>query len=133
MAVTNGKHPPFTPEETHKYGKMGGIASGKVRNRKKTIAQKLAWTLEQRVTDKKQLDMIERAGIPISGKPTYKDFLIASTLMKSIKNGRVDDMMKVAQFIGEDYGSTVPGEEIRDDELSASLRELAEDLQSDDQ
>ena len=57
--------------------------------------------LQQKVTDAKQLEIIKKSGITKAKNPTYMDFLIASVIMKSIKKGSVDDILKYQQIIGE--------------------------------
>lgn len=102
MAGIDNLRPPFTPEEARKLGKKGGVNSAKSKRRKKTIAETMDRLLNETVKDPKQLAIVEKSGMPISGNPTYKDFLVASVIIKSIKNGRVDDLQKMMEIIGEE-------------------------------
>ena len=88
-------------EEAREKGRKGGIKSGQVRRQKKTIAATVEKLLDSKVTDPKQLEIIKKSGFPLTGKPTYRDFLVASTLMQTIKRGRAEDLLKLQQVIGE--------------------------------
>ncbi len=101
MANEQNLRPPFTPSQAREYGKKGNIASQASKRRKKTIAETLDKLLNEKITDPKQLAVIKKSGMPLSKAPTYKDFLVASTIMKSIKRGSVDDLEKLAAMIGE--------------------------------
>lgn len=122
--------PPFSPNEAREYGRRGGIASAESRRQKKTFAETLDRLLETPVTDKAQLEIIRKTGIPINGEPTYKDFITATTLFKAIKRGSVDDLSKLIDILGESNG-VLPADDPHEDALSRSLREMAEELESD--
>lgn len=93
--------PPYTPKEARSYGAKGGQKSGESKRRKKTISATLDKLLSEPVKDAKQLDVIAKSGMPVGARPTYKDFLVASVIMKSIKRGNVDDLSKIIDIIGE--------------------------------
>ena len=93
--------PPYTPKEARSYGAKGGQKSGESKRRKKTISATLDKLLSEPVKDDKQLDVIAKSGMPVGARPTYKDFLVASVIMKSIKRGNVDDLSKIIDIIGE--------------------------------
>jgi len=116
-------------EEARKNGHKGGVSSGKTRREKKTIASTTKSTLYKLVKDPKQLEIIRKSGLHITGKPTYLDFLVASVVMKSISRGRVDDLLKLMEVIGEKANDDIAVDEKQDDALSASLRELAAELE----
>ena len=101
MAGEENLRPVQTKEEARERGRRGGIKSGQVRRQRKTIAETLDKLLNEKITDPKQLAVIKKSGMPLSKAPTYKDFLVASTIMKSIKRGSVDDLEKLAAMIGE--------------------------------
>ena len=101
MAGEENLRPVHTKEEARERGRNGGIKSGQVRRQKKTIAATVEKLLDSKVTDPKQLEIIKKSGFPLTGKPTYRDFLVASTLMQTIKRGKVDDLLKLQQVIGE--------------------------------
>ena len=122
--------PPYTPKEARSYGAKGGQKSGESKRRKKTISATLDKLLSEPVKDAKQLDVIAKSGMPVGARPTYKDFLVASVIMKSIKRGNVDDLSKIIDIIGESSG-VVLNDGNNEDALSRSLKEMAEDLTSD--
>ena len=131
LANEQNLRPPFTPKQAREYGRKGGIASQAARRKKKTIAETVSGLLNEPIKDKSQLNVIKSSGMPIPAKPTYKDFLVASVIMKSIKRGTVDDLSKLMAIIGETAGG-VPVDAVRDDALSKSLKELGKELESDD-
>lgn len=106
MANEQNLRPPFTPNEAREFGSRGGKKSAQVRNEKKTFAAMTKKILNTKVTDPKQLGIIQKSGMPVPKNPTYKDFLIASTIMKAIRKGSPDDIMKFMNIIGEN----LPGE-----------------------
>ena len=101
MANEQNLRPPFTPEEAREYGRKGAAKAAELRAQKKTFAAMTKKALQQKVTDAKQLEIIKKSGITKAKNPTYMDFLIASVIMKSIKKGSVDDILKYQQIIGE--------------------------------
>lgn len=110
MAGEENLRPVQSKEEARQRGRNGGIKSGQVRRQKKTIAATVEKLLDSKVTDPKQLEIIKKSGFPLTGKPTYKDFLVASTLMQTIKSGKVDDLLKLQQVIGERIEQTETSE-----------------------
>ena len=123
MAGKDNLRPVHTKEEARERGRNGGIKSGQSKRRKKTIAETVDRLLNEKVTDEKQLAIIARSGMAIKGKPTYKDFLVASTIMKSIKRGSVDDLMKLSEFIGE---------KTKDDRREGMLADLIDGLKDEE-
>lgn len=101
MANEKNLRPPYSPNEARSFGAKGGKKSGESKRRKKTIAETIDKLLNEKIKDQRQLAIIEKSGMPINGTPTYKDFLVASVIMKSIKRGSVDDLEKLACMIGE--------------------------------
>ncbi len=130
MANEQNLRPPFTPNEAREYGKKGNVASQAAKKRKKTIAETVEKILNEPIRDEKQLNLIKKSGMPTPARPTYKDFLVASVIMKSIKRGMVDDLSKLMAIVGETAGA-LPLDEIAEDSLSRSLRELGKELESD--
>ena len=63
--------------------------------------RKICARFRPRKKQESALAVIKKSGMPLSKAPTYKDFLVASTIMKSIKRGSVDDLEKLAAMIGE--------------------------------
>lgn len=101
MANEQNLRPPFTPEEAREMGKKGAEASARARRRKKSMAETLRQVLNEQVKDEKQLTIIAKSGMPVPKKPTYRDFLVASVLIKSIKRGQIDDLTKIMGIVGE--------------------------------
>lgn len=101
MTNEQNLRPPFTPEEAREFGKKGAAASAKARRKKKSIAETVEKVLNTKVTDKKQLATIQKAGLPVPEKPTYRDFIVASVIMQSVKRGSVGDLSKLMDIIGE--------------------------------
>ena len=133
--------PPFQKSEIAKgsdrdasvNGRKGGIQSGVSRRRKKTIAETTMNALYKPVTDEAQLEAIRRSGMPVPSKPTYLDFLVASSIGKAIKKGEIDDLRKLMDIIGEEPPMiNETDSDIAEDALSISLKELAEKGLEDD-
>lgn len=99
MAESNLKVP--TPEEARENGRKGGIASGKARQKKKTIAGIMKAFLDEKITNEDHLQIIQGSGLPIEGMPTYKDFVVASVMAAALKKGNIDDLSKIMNLIGE--------------------------------
>lgn len=93
--------PPFNSETAREAGRKGAIKSAEARRRKKSIAETVKQTLNSKVTNKKQLQIIEKSGMPVPKNPTYRDFVVASVVMNVIKRGYVDDLTKIMEIIGE--------------------------------
>ena len=107
--MANGR-PIQSGDEAREYGRKGGTRSGQVRRQKKTIAATMEKLLDSKVTDPKQLEVIKKSGFPVGNKPTYKDFLIASILSRTIQKGKIDDLLKLQQVIGETISSADAGD-----------------------
>lgn len=101
MANSQNLKPPFSPTEARENQRKSQEARKRNREMNKTFSESVKIMLKEEVKDPKQLQIIKKSGMPMSGKPTYMDFLVASTLMKSIKKGSVDDILKYMQITGE--------------------------------
>ncbi len=93
--------PPYTPDEARKYGALGGVKSGESKRRKKSIAETVNSVLNMKITDHKQLEKIRKSGMPVPKNPTYKDYIVASVILKSANRGDVNDLSKIMEIIGE--------------------------------
>ena len=114
MANNQNLRPPFqSGSEAREYGRKGGIKSGQSRRDKATIAETMQTMLYKPVTDEKQLAMIKKSGMPVPKKPRYVDFLVASTMMRSIKNGKTDDLIKIMDIVGEKGCTDENADEVR--------------------
>lgn len=110
MANEQNLRPPYSSNEARKFGAIGGKKSGESKRKKKTIAATMDKLLDSKVTDPKQLEIIKKSGFPVGNKPTYKDFLIASILSRTIQKGKIDDLLKLQQVIGETISSADAGD-----------------------
>lgn len=132
MSEKKKNRPPFTKEEAKEYGRMGGIASGISRREKVNLNIRMADRLLKKIKDPRQKAMIDKIGISDSKDSQWADFLLDAVLQRMIKNGTMKDLAELGKFIGEDIDDIAPGEDIKDDALSESLKQLAEEIESDD-
>lgn len=96
--------PPWSkdnPEVARENQKKSVAARKRNTARKKTIAATVSKVLNSKVTDPKQLAIIRKSGMPTPKNPTYKDFIVASVIMKCVKKGEVGDLTKLMEIIGE--------------------------------
>lgn len=116
MANEQNLRPPFTPTEAREFGKKGAAASAKARRKKKTIAETVERVLNTKVTDPKQLATIEKAGLPVPKNPTYRDFIVASAILKTARYGLLADLEQLMAITGETIAeSNKEGVQIIDD------------------
>lgn len=117
-------------EEAAKSGRKGGIASGKSRKAKKTMREAAQIALELTVGTGKKVDIEAIKSLAkVNGKNiTVQDALILTL----VKNGLAGNMKALEMLIELTETSNQAGATAADDELSASLKELAEELKSDE-
>lgn len=101
MANEQNLRPVRTESEARERGRNGGIKSGQARKAKKTMAAVTKAILDGKVTDQKMLEVIKKSGISIKGKPTFRDFMAASIIMRDIKKGDVRTLLAYAELLGE--------------------------------
>lgn len=101
MANEQNLRPPFSPEEAREYGKKGAKRSAEVRAQKKTIAAVTKKMLQQKVTDPKLLELMRKMGITTSKTPMYLECMVAGYIVRALKKGTLDDLLKLQQIIGE--------------------------------
>ncbi len=134
MANEQNLRPPFdqnSPKIARENQKKSVAARKRNKKKKETLSAVLDKVLSQTVTDEKQLEIIKKSGVPMPKKPTYRDFLVSSVVLKSVKRGRVEDLAKMIEILGESSNANI--QDATDiDTLSQSLMELAEELESDD-
>ena len=122
---------PFTSETGREAQKKANAA--RTRNaalrKSKTFRDGMRNALSAPVTDSAQLSAIRKSGMPVPSTPTYRDYLIATTINNAIKRGSTDDILKLMQITGENMESEAPLEKASEDALSRSLRELAEEME----
>lgn len=122
---------PFNSETGREAQKKANEARSRNAKLRKTATfrEGMRQVLAEPVTDEKQLAAIRKSGMPIPAKPTYRDFLIATTVLNAIKRGNLDDILKIMQITGEELAATFTPDEVAEDALSRSLRELAEEME----
>ena len=101
MANEQNLRPVRTESEARERGRNGGIKSGQARKAKKTMAAVTKTILDGKVTDPKMLEVIKKSGVAIKGKPTFRDFMAASIIMRDIKKGDVRTLLAYAELLGE--------------------------------
>lgn len=101
MGSLDNLRPPFD-SETGRENQPKSVESRK-RNRaeKKSITDTVKKQLDTVVKDPKQLAVIEKSGLPVGKKPTYKDFMVASIIMRTIQKGRASDLKEFMEIVGE--------------------------------
>lgn len=75
-----------SPTEVRENGRKGGIASGKVRRERKTIAEIINKVLDE-----------ELPGTEL----TKREAIVVKTLERAYKQGRVEDLERIAKLTGE--------------------------------
>lgn len=75
-----------TPEERKEIARRGGKASGEARRAKKTLADAIRAVLDE-----------ELPGTNL----TRREAIVVKTLERVYKNGKMDDLVKIAQLTGE--------------------------------
>ncbi len=103
MANIQNLHPqPFTSESA----KLAQEKSVSKRKQNQTVREATKSILMQPVTDKEQLDKIEKSGLPVGTSPTYIDLIVSSIIMRSMKRGHMDDLLKLMDILGEEKDIT---------------------------
>lgn len=122
MANEQNLKPPFSkddPNTARECQKKSAAARRRNLKKQKAFAETVRVIFETKVKDPKQLEIIRKSGMPAPKNPTYMDFFVASVMMRSIKKGSVDDIIKYMQIVGENLG----------EETSPALEKLDEILQ----
>ena len=104
MVNKQNLEPPWSkdnPEVARENQKKSVAARKRNRAKKKTIAETVDSVLNMPVTDPKQLEKIRKSGMPVPKNPTYRDYIVANTILKSAKRGFVDDLTKIMAIVGE--------------------------------
>lgn len=93
---------PFTSEqsreEAERNGRKGGIKSGEVRRRKKSMRTAMKELLSLDVADVKVKGVLESLGVT----PDNQNALLMAVLVKGIRNGDPNTLKAVAAIAGED-------------------------------
>lgn len=115
----------FTLEEAKKGGRNSAIA----RREKKTIQKILNDFLETSASDNAQaLKIAKKMGI--NSDNSIKDLFTIACTINTLKSGKLDDLEVLTKLLGEQVEIT-NGKNQEDDALSKSLKEFAEQLESD--
>lgn len=113
-----------TEEEQRAIRVAGGIASGKARRRKKTMREAVELIAKQQVTNQK---LIKAATANMSElNPDDIDMITAATI--GIFNAAIKGNVSAGEFIANMLEQAQVQEEMPEDELSKSLRELGEGI-----
>lgn len=111
-------------EEAAKNGRKGGIASGKAKRRKKAVREVIEMLANQPLTNDKLKKSIK--GITAGVEDDDIDLLTAATM--GIFQSAIKGNEKAYKLIMERLDEAVIEDEVEEDELSKSLRELGESL-----
>lgn len=123
---TGNLRPPRSSEEARELGRKGGIASGAARRRKKAMMQGVRAVLEADIPKDMRKSIERLTGELDDGECTLYAAAVATMLREAIK-GDVSAFREVTR-LALDVDAQKQAEEIPDDPLSASLRELGESL-----
>lgn len=129
--LKNGKATQFkSGEDAAKNGRKGGIASGESKRAKKTMREVAEIALGMTVSTGKKTSIEDIKSLAkVKGKNVTVQEALILTLVKNALAGN----MKALQMLLElTEASNQAGATAADDELSASLKELALELKSDE-
>lgn len=117
-------------EDAARKGQKGGIASGESKRAKKTMREVAQIALEMTVGKGKKVDIEAIKSLAdVNGKNITVQVALILTLVKNALAGNMKALQMLLELI---EASNQAGATAVDDELSASLRELAEGLESDE-
>ena len=115
--------------EQREIQSMGGIASGVSRRRKKKMKEAADLFLSLPVTDKRLWNQLERKKIDPDDIDNQMAVIVGMWQQAIIGDARAARLL--FEILGEEDERGSPVDQAREDELSQSLRELAENLESD--
>lgn len=82
----------------------GGRRSGKRRRDKKMLNDLISQYIEQGVANSPKMESLAvKAGL--ESNKSIKELIVAICLLNTIKNGRISDLQRLAQLLGEDSKS----------------------------
>lgn len=114
--------------EAREFGREGGRASGVSRRRKRSLKEAADLFLSLPVSDKRSWNRIARTGV--DPKDVDNQMAIIVGLSMQAAKGDAKAAKVLFDLLGED--DVLAGMTAKEDSLSRSLRELGEELQSDD-
>jgi hypothetical protein len=118
-----------TPSERRANASKAGKASGKARRAKRTMREVANLVLDMSVSDGKKVDVKSIKSLAeVSGKNIKVQDALVLTLVKNALAGNIKALQMLIELTEQ---SSQAGATAADDELSASLKELAKELKSD--
>lgn len=119
---------PFTSEqsreEAKKNGRKGGIASGKAKRRKKAVREVIEMIASQQVTNPKMVNRVRSIMKDIDENDIDMLTYATAGMFMSSGNGNANAYRLLTGYLDESQAI----EEMPEDDLSKSLRELGESL-----
>nr|DAU30332.1 MAG TPA: hypothetical protein [Caudoviricetes sp.] len=119
-----------TPSERRANASKAGKASGKARRAKRTMREVANLVLDMSVSNGKKVDVKSIKSLAeVSGKNIKVQDALVLTLVKNALTGNIKAFQMLIELTEQ---SSQAGATAADDELSASLKELAKELKSDE-
>mgnify|MGYP006907982283 CR=1 FL=1 len=119
-----------TPSERRANASKAGKASGKARRAKRTMREVANLVLDMSVSDGKKVDVKSIKSLAeVNGKNIKVQDALVLTLVKNALAGNIKALQMLIELTEQ---SSQAGATAADDELSASLKELAKELKSDE-
>lgn len=119
-----------TPSERRANASKAGKASGKARRAKRTMREVANLVLDMSVSDGKKVDVKSIKSLAeVSGKNIKVQDALVLTLVKNALAGNIKALQMLIELTEQ---SSQAGATAANDELSASLKELAKELKSDE-
>ena len=119
-----------TPSERRANASKAGKASGKARRAKRTMREVANLVLDMSVSNGKKVDVKSIKSLAeVNGKNIKVQDALVLTLVKNALAGNIKALQMLIELTEQ---SSQAGATAADDELSASLKELAKELKSDE-
>ena len=119
-----------TPSERRANASKAGKASGKARRAKRTMREVANLVLDMSVSNGKKVDVKSIKSLAeVSGKNIKVQDALVLTLVKNALAGNIKALQMLIELTEQ---SSQAGATAADDKLSASLKELAKELKSDE-
>ena len=100
MANESNLNPVRSKEEARARGRNGGKASGKARREKKTIQNILTALCDSKCSDIPQFKKIA-AKLGLDGDKSVKELFTLVSTLNALKTAKMDDLVKMAELLGE--------------------------------
>lgn len=114
----------LTPSEQREIARKGGIKSGEVRRKKKAVREVIEMIANQPVTN----DKLKKQMKAITGNVDDADIDMITAATMGIFQAAIKGNVSAYDLISSKLDESKAIEEMPEDELSASLRELGESL-----